>query len=114
MTHGANRELELPTKTAITVIVRQQFAIYVPNVFSPNGDGTNDTFTIGTFGITQIHCQIYNKTGQRIFDVTAPNLCWNGKINESPLPVGEYYYIIKAASTQGREITRTGMIALIR
>ena len=104
------------SQQAISNVLKEKLLplIFIPNAFSPNGDGTNDTFTIGTFGITQIHCQIYTKTGQRIFDQQGDYISWNGRINESPLPIGEYYYIIKATSAQGREITRTGMIALIR
>jgi gliding motility-associated-like protein len=69
--------------------------ILVPNAFSPNGDGVNDTWIITNLstypGAT---VQVFNRYGQLVFNSVNSNKAWDGTFNGSPLPVGTYYYII--------------------
>ncbi len=69
--------------------------ILVPNVFSPNGDGINDTWIITNLsaypGAT---VDVFNRYGQLVFHLENSNKPWDGTFNGKPLPVGTYYYII--------------------
>jgi gliding motility-associated-like protein len=69
--------------------------ILVPNVFSPNGDGINDTWIIANLsaypGAT---VDVFNRYGQLVFHSGNSNKAWDGTFNGKPLPVGTYYYII--------------------
>jgi gliding motility-associated-like protein len=83
----------------------------VPNAFSPNGDGINDTWEIKYLdsypGAT---IEIYNRYGQLIFNTTNYK-AWDGKANGIDVPFGTYYYIVNPKN--GRGILR-GSITIIR
>lgn len=68
-----------------------------PNVFSPNGDGKNDTFTpmnCPAF-IKEAKMEIYGAHGQRVRSITSANIEWDGKDNNgNELASGTYYYVI--------------------
>ncbi len=69
--------------------------ILVPNAFSPNGDGINDTWVITNLsaypGAT---VDVYNRYGQLVFHSENNNKNWDGTLNGKPLPMATYYYII--------------------
>ena len=69
--------------------------ISVPNAFSPNGDGINDTWVIPNLsaypGVT---VDVYNRYGQLVFHSENNNKNWDGTYNGKPLPMATYYYII--------------------
>lgn len=66
----------------------------VPNAFSPNGDGVNDTWVIKYLesypGAT---VDVFDRNGQKVFHA-AGTVQWDGTFNGKPLPVGTYYYIV--------------------
>jgi gliding motility-associated-like protein len=82
-----------------TVNVLDSHWIYIPNIFTPNGDTFNDAFVIHGFGILDFHLEIFNRWGQKLF--TSENLLqsWNGETEGKPVPEGTYYYIIKVGYT---------------
>ncbi len=68
----------------------------IPNVFSPNGDGVNDTWAIDNINnYPRNTVQIFNRYGQLVLSSFPGSYkAWNGKYNGNDLPVGIYYYII--------------------
>ncbi len=68
----------------------------VPNAFSPNGDGINDTWHIRYLEIyPDATVDVYNRYGQRVFTARGQQAKdWNGSYNGQPLEIGTYYYII--------------------
>lgn len=84
----------------------------VPNIFSPNGDGVNDTWKILFLnGITDASVDVFNRYGQRVFHSIGYNKEWDGKFSGQDLPIGTYYYIIKS-SLQDRPLS--GSVTIIR
>ncbi|MEQ8625931.1 MAG: gliding motility-associated C-terminal domain-containing protein [Vicingaceae bacterium] len=85
----------------------------VPNVFTPNGDGTNDFFTINGKGITNTNIKIYNRWGELIFN--GENQSWDGSsYNGQLVAAGTYFYIINFLQL-GRSIEEIkGSVSLIR
>jgi len=67
----------------------------IPNAFSPNNDGINDTWHIQNIN-SYNNClvEVYNRYGKLVFHSVGYNTPWDGTYNGSPLPVGTYYYII--------------------
>lgn len=86
----------------------------VPNAFTPNGDGHNDCFGIQRWGDVQLEeMQIFNRWGVLVFSTQSPSACWDGTFHGQLQPTGAYPYVIRAHTYCG-EITRTGVLMLIR
>jgi gliding motility-associated-like protein len=81
------------------VLVNLMDALVIPNVFTPNGDGVNDVFSIGGKAITDFNLTIVNRWGNTIFESNDINTSWDGTSNGTPCIDGTYFYIIKAKST---------------
>ena len=89
--------------------------IYLPNAFTPNGDGKNDYFKIiAADGYKLIKFQIYNRWGQVVYKAKDFVNGWDGFYKGAAQPVGIYLYELELASTKNKKITRTGLIALLR
>ena len=70
--------------------------VTIPNAFSPNGDGINDTWIIQNLadypGAT---VDVFNRYGQQVFHSSGYSTPWDGKTNGNPLPLATYYYVIE-------------------
>ena len=85
--------------------------IFIPNTFTPNGDGINDTWVIeGLDNDPTVLVRIFTRYGTMIFESKGYGTPWNGEYNGKKLPVGTYYYIISAKS--GKQ-TFSGWVAII-
>jgi gliding motility-associated-like protein len=90
--------------------------IELPNVFTPNGDGSNDYFQLLFFGgLKTFNCTILNRWGQTIREYDDPAFMWDGKDESGDDVVeGVYFYIAKAVSNGGNEILKQGNVTLVR
>jgi gliding motility-associated-like protein len=69
--------------------------IFVPNVFTPNGDGLNDVLKAKAyFRIDSFELRLYNRWGQQIFVSTSLNIGWNGTMNNQKAPPGQYVWML--------------------
>ena len=84
----------------------------VPNTFTPNGDGINDTWLIPNL-VKYPDCkvQIFNRYGQVVYESHGYVKPWDGLFNGKPLPFGTYYYIIDTGV--GGSVSK-GYVTLIR
>lgn len=77
------------------VFIRVYQKIIIPNAFSPNGDGINDTWHIAKLDTyPDADVSVFNRYGQLVFHSHGYGTEWNGTYNGKPLPVGTYYYAI--------------------
>ena len=84
--------------------------LIIPTAFSPNGDGKNDFWFIEGLDVTlENKVEIYNRWGAILYQNSAYQNDWDGKINGKDLPTGGYFYIVTIS-----EQTYTGPIAIIR
>ncbi len=92
----------------------------LPNVFTPNGDGYNDTFIPYPYDfVERVDMTIYNRWGTVVYTTNDPDINWNGKHENSGRDCAEgvYYYVcdVYQRSLEGEEkITLTGSISLLR
>lgn len=97
-----------------SVDIRVLLTPKVPNAFSPNGDGVNDTWIIKYLeDYPNSKVDIYNRYGQLVYhsDGYVNGRGWDGTTNGKPLPIGTYYYVIQPGS--GRKPI-SGSITIIR
>jgi len=90
--------------------------IFIPNAFSPNGDGRNDEFrVIGTAGIKLRQFEIFNRWGQKVWETYNSTDSWNGIYKGEEQPVADYYYVFRyQCTTDGKEYIKKGNLTLIR
>ena len=88
--------------------------IRLPNAFTPNGDGVNDTFTVGDGVFINFKMQIFDRWGSLIFNSTNPSIGWDGNYNGAPASIGGYAYRISFQDAGNTTIQQTGTLVLIR
>ncbi|GAA4318829.1 hypothetical protein GCM10023149_17110 [Mucilaginibacter gynuensis] len=82
-------------ETTVDVFVKVLRKIIVPNTFSPNGDGANDTWKIQNIeDYPNCLITIFNRYGDKVYTSTGYGNGWNGTRNGAGLPTATYYYII--------------------
>lgn len=86
----------------------------VPNAFTPGRFGENAQIAVRGFGITRMEWKIYNRWGQLVFQTNDPQKAWDGTVNGKPQPMDVYTYTLEASFSNGKSITKTGDITLIR
>ncbi|HLO89961.1 MAG TPA: gliding motility-associated C-terminal domain-containing protein [Lentimicrobium sp.] len=95
------------------MLVNVAVPVYVPNAFTPNGDGQNDTFKpIITKPdlVSQYHLSIYNRWGQCFFETSDPSKGWDGK-DELP---GVYNWVVSYRDGLGKVNQLRGSVTLIK
>ncbi len=88
--------------------------VFVPNVFSPNGDGKNDILYVYGNYITKVDMRIFNQWGQMIAHITNKTQGWNGTFKGTQQPVGVYVYVLKAELSTGKTVELKGSITIVR
>jgi gliding motility-associated-like protein len=89
-------------------------AFFVPNAFSPNGDGVNDIFTIYGEGIASFELNVYNRWGELVYETGNSLTGWDGTYKGQMQPNGTYTYVAVVTLLDNRKITKTGAVALLR
>jgi gliding motility-associated-like protein len=88
-------------------------SLYIPNSFTPNGDGLNDTFGVAGEGIKDFSIQIYNRWGQLVFQASDANNRWDGTYNGQKVPSGSYVFKVSAKDQTGKRELKEGQINII-
>ena len=71
-------------------------AVYVPNAFSPNGDGLNDRWNIPALAAYPLfNLSVYSRYGKLVYSKKGNMMPWDGSLNGKPLPIGTYIYKLK-------------------
>jgi gliding motility-associated-like protein len=88
----------------------------IPNVFTPNGDGIGDEFTIIYDGtLLDYDLSIYTKSGQLVFHSQQIDNYWNGKVSgNNDASEGVYFYVITATGENNEKLNQKGTVQLIR
>lgn len=111
-----SRSLSACSDTAEKTILFEDDALvdrlFIPNVFTPNGDGTNDSFEI--FEINNPcanpgRLTIFNRWGKKVFETEGKGLKWDGKSNLRAMSNGVYFYVL-----EGEGFKKSGYVSLLR
>ena len=82
-------------KDSAAIIVTVLESVKVPNVFTPNGDGENDTWVLdGIEEYNKAYIKIYNRWGALLYEGRPADNPWDGTKNGTALPVATYYYVL--------------------
>lgn len=100
---------------SVNVFANNLFDIFVPKSFSPNNDGVNDQLYAYLAGIKKFHfIRIYNKFGQLMFESKSNNTPWDGITNGRLQPIDAYVWFAEGEDINGKIISKTGSVMLLR
>lgn len=94
--------------------VEDEYAIYIPNAFTPNGDGINDTFQPKGSGFTKYNLSIFNRWGTRIFQSNEVSNAWDGVFKGTLCEDGVYTYKITLITISGKAKDLAGTVTLLK
>ena len=107
-TIASEERIESPKK-------EQALEIMLPNVFTPNGDGSNDYLLIKSEGLTDFTVVVLDRSSKVIFKSEDANFRWNGTmINGDPVPNGNYVYYFTAKNSLGELIQKHSSLRITR
>ncbi len=95
--------------------------VFLPNAFSPNGDGLNDYYKPICAGLNAYQFEIYDRWGALVYSDTPESIGWDGTFNGKALPIGAYTFrlsaagqLVSPATNNARRVERKGLIYLVR
>ncbi|MCB9169815.1 MAG: gliding motility-associated C-terminal domain-containing protein [Flavobacteriales bacterium] len=96
----ATDDASCSNETCVEVLVDEEMTVYVPEAFTPNGDGVNEAFRPSLLGVDENDYEllIFDRWGEMVFSTHDPNESWNGGLHNDgrPLPDGVYVWRIRA------------------
>lgn len=102
------------TNVSVNLVSSKVFTL--PNAFTPNNDGNNDAFCLQGWDKCNdsFSIKIFSRWGEKVFESTDPNLCWNGFFNGQLLSGDVYIYTLTSKYKDGTSVEKKGNITLIR
>ncbi len=96
----------------VVTVTEEMECISIPNTFTPNDDGFNDTWNLDFTAYSDVKLLVISKWGREVFETSEKQVSWDGvsKTGQN-LPNGVYYYVLEL---NGGEIKQTGFITLLR
>ncbi len=102
--------------TVFSIYVKPEIAIYIPNSFTPNGDGLNDILYVYGFNWSRMDFTIFDRWGSEVFHTADPEKGWNGSMNNNGeiLMLGTYAYKVYIIDEYGKEHDIMGHVNLLK
>ncbi len=103
------------TDTILVKVFKVKPDLYVPNAFTPNGDGNNDIFRPIAIGMKSIdNFQVYNRWGQMLYSGTGNGAGWDGTFGGKGQEAATYVWYAEGVDYLNNKIKRKGTVVLIR
>lgn len=99
----------------IKVMACNPDAVFMPNIFTPNGDGMNDELAVTSKVVTSLdYFRVFDEWGRMVFETRSINDGWDGKVNGQPVSVDVFAYILQGKCENGEEVVKYGNITLVK
>ena len=94
--------------------VAADFALYVPNAFTPNNDQNNDVFLPVLRSYKFFDLKIYDRWGQELFHSSSAQTGWDGTYKAEPCKEDTYTWVIELSTSKGEKVSKSGVVVLVR
>jgi gliding motility-associated-like protein len=94
--------------------IEEEWFIYVPNTFTPDGDRHNNDFRASTIGISTLQISIFNRWGETVYTANDRDFIWDGTFDGVYVPDGTYTYKINFVTNSGRDRMIHGHVNVLR
>lgn len=101
----------------MNIAVDPWLAFYVPNIFTPNADGLNDSFSFVGAGVddSDFRMDIFNRWGNLVYHSTDRDGSWDGKYMGAPVSDGVYAWVIHFLDQKSKSLHKyQGMVTVIK
>lgn len=98
----------------IGAVAGEATPVYIPNAFTPNGDGVNDEYYIPDAGLNKFSFSVFDRWGNKVYATQSANFRWGGEVGGRTLPEGTYVYVLNAVDSKGIAIKRSGPLTIVR
>jgi gliding motility-associated-like protein len=90
--------------------------IFMPNAFTPNGDGRNDQYPLNQYQVkgALYNIKIFNRWGEKMMELNSPDINWDGNINGKPAPEGVYIFMAYWIGCDNEKRSLQGNFTLLR
>ncbi len=88
--------------------------VFIPNTFTPNGDGKNDILFVRGIKVDEVYFAVYNRWGELVFETKDKTIGWDGIYKGKPADVGVFGWYLKVKCINGEEAFKKGNVTLIR
>lgn len=103
------------SKDTINIKVTKLLGVFIPNAFTPNGDGLNDYIHPRYYGVKRlIYFTVFNRWGQKVYSTNSMKAIWDGSTNGAKLGTETFVWVIRAEDMTGQIKEEKGTILLIR
>ncbi|GIV29525.1 MAG: hypothetical protein KatS3mg028_0591 [Bacteroidia bacterium] len=97
------------------LFITDQLVIEIPNIFTPNNDDVNDWWYVFSEGATNMHLEIFNRYGVKVYENNGTGIQWDGRtLGGEPVPEGTYFYILEITDVLNNITKKEGYITLLR
>ncbi|MBS1652499.1 MAG: gliding motility-associated C-terminal domain-containing protein [Bacteroidetes bacterium] len=90
------------------------YGIYIPDAFTPNGDGINDEFRVAGYSISEVKMDIFDRWGEKLFSSSDITKGWDGMYNGTLCKSDAYVYKISYKGIDGKIVQKTGHVTLLK
>jgi len=88
--------------------------VFIPNSFTPNGDGLNDVLYVRSDILDECHFVVYDRWGEKVFETYDNTIGWDGTYKQKDCQRGTYDYYFKGICKDGDELELKGNVILLR
>ena len=88
--------------------------IFVPNTFTPNGDGNNDTLFVRGAQIERLEFQVFDRWGEKVFETVDQRQGWDGRYKDRPVDPAVFVYHLTAWCGDGQRFFKKGNVTVVR
>ncbi|HMC97376.1 MAG TPA: gliding motility-associated C-terminal domain-containing protein, partial [Flavobacteriales bacterium] len=88
--------------------------IFVPNTFTPNGDGHNDVLFVRGHAISSLEFQVFDRWGEKVFETKDQALGWDGTFEGRPVDPAVFVYHLTAYCVDGQRYFTKGNVTVVR
>ncbi|MEX1190893.1 MAG: choice-of-anchor L domain-containing protein [Brumimicrobium sp.] len=96
------------------ITVLDEFYLYIPNTFTPDGNRFNNTFKVSSINVVDFNIRIFNRWGEQVFESKDKNFEWDGTYRGEEVPDGTYVWKIYYRSVNDDEEEMNGHVTILR
>ena len=98
---------------SIAIEIGCSLQLFIPNTFTPNGNGDNEVWVIQGQNVLTFELQIFNRWGKEIFSTIEMTDYWTGDYMGKPVSTGTYSYLVKAYGKDAQYVAKTGLVNVL-